>query len=191
VERALVAIAVLMAGEHPVAVATVRDRVHKLSHLLKHEFRFRTDATFEEIFDRTVAGMLASHTLREVEGKLEPGDGAGGLTLFTYANILKNFLEGYRVAARAAASLARGPVSEKELVKRALALGPRMLASGEIERREAISKPIFENAFGALVDEQYLRRDGDRLELAESLRTPKAASALEGRIAAFGWSTPR
>jgi glycerol-3-phosphate O-acyltransferase len=196
VERALVAIAVLMGDEHPVPAATVRDRVHKLSHLLKHEFRFRTDATFDEIFERTVAGMLSSQTLTEVEGKLEPGvgvgrDGTGGLTLFTYANILKNFLEGYRVAARAAASLARGPVNEKELVKRALALGPRMLASGEIERREAISKPIFENALSALVDEQYLRRDGDRLELAESLRTPKAASALEGRIAAFGWSTPR
>jgi hypothetical protein len=66
-----------------------------------------------------------------------------------------------------------------------------MLASGEIERREAISKPIFENALGSLVDDQYLRRHGDRLELAESLRTPKAASALEGRMAAFCWGTPR
>jgi glycerol-3-phosphate O-acyltransferase len=180
VERALVAIAVLVAGEHPVAVATVRDRVHKLSHLLKHEFRFRTDASFDEIFERTVADMLSSHALTESQGNLDPGpggDGASGQsTLLTYANILKNFLEGYRVAARAAASLARGP---------------RMLASGEIERREAISKPIFENALGSLVDDQYLRRHGERLELAESLRTPKAASALEGRIAAFCWGAPR
>jgi glycerol-3-phosphate O-acyltransferase len=193
VERALVAIAVLTVGERPATVATVRDLVHKLSQLLKYEFRFRVGASFDEIFERTVDSMLSERAISEAQGKLDRGPGSvnGQSTLWTYANILKNFLEGYRVAARAAATLSRGPASEKELVKRALALGPRMLAAGEIERREAVSKPIFANAFASLVDEQYLRRDGDRLELAESLRTPKAASALESRIAAFGWGDSR
>ncbi len=92
-------------------------------------------------------------------------------------------------------SLSRCGTLEAGAVGRLHALGPlevdEVIERREIERREAISKPIFENAFGALVDEQYLRRNGDRLELTESLRTPKAASALEGRIAAFGWGAPR
>jgi glycerol-3-phosphate O-acyltransferase len=194
VERSLVAIAVLM-GSEPPELSTVQERVRKLSRLLKHEFRFHADASFEQIFQRTVAAMLEAGELSELGGSLDSGPGGQGWSgrsrLVTYANILKNFLEGYRVAARTAVSLTKGPASEKELVKRALALGPRMLSAGDIERREAISKPIFENAFLALLDGEYLRRNGDRLELIESLCTPKAAAAIEGRIAAFSWDSAR
>jgi len=189
VERSLVATAILMPGGRPVEPAVLRDRVQKLSRLFKHEFRFRADAPFDMIFDQTVVSMIAGGELAEKNGGLDAGEGLGGYTglwwLITYANMLKPFLEGYRIAARTLITLVKGPVLEKDLVRRALSTGNRMLAAEEIDRRESISKPLIQNALSALADDEYIRRIGDRIELAESFRTTKAVTAIEGRIAGF------
>ena len=189
VERVLVATAMLMAGGRPVPRDVLRDRVQKLSRLFKHEFRFRADAPFDLIFDQTLATMIEADELAETTSGFDAGPGSAGANglwwLNTYGNMLKNFLEGYRIAARSLITLVKAPALEKDLVRRALATGNRMYAAAEIERREAICKPLLQNAFAALRDEEYIRRDGDRIELAESFRTPKAVAAIEGRIAGF------
>ncbi|MBN2193737.1 MAG: 1-acyl-sn-glycerol-3-phosphate acyltransferase [Polyangiaceae bacterium] len=189
VERGLVATALLMPGGRPVTRDVIRERVQRLSRLFKHEFRFRADAPFDEIFASTIDVMLASGELAESAGGLDTGPGRGeaaGLWwVVTYANMLKNFLEGYRIAARALLLLVKTPATEKDLVRRALAVGSRMVTTGEVERREAVCKPLIENAIASLMDEEYLRRDGERLELAESFRDAKAVTAIEGRIAGF------
>jgi len=189
IERALVATAMLMPGGRPVDRAVLRDRVQKLSRLFKHEFRFRADAPFDMIFDETVKTMLGEGELEDADGALDAGPGVDGYSglwgLITYANMLKPFLEGYRIAARTLITLVKGPAAEKELVRRALSTGTRMLAAEEIARRESISKPLIQNALAALADDEYVRRTDDRVELAESFRTPRAVSAIEGRIAGF------
>ncbi len=189
VERALVATALLMPGGRPVPRDVLRDRVQRLSRLFKHEFRFRADASFEDIFTTTVASMLADGELAETPEGLDAGPGSAGAPglwwVITYANMLKNFLEAYRLAARALILLVKGPLPEKELVRRALAMGKRLATSGGLERREAVCKPLIANAFASLLDDEYLRRNGDRLELAESFRDAKAVTTIEGRIAGF------
>jgi glycerol-3-phosphate O-acyltransferase len=190
VERSLVAIAMTVPPGPPVAIDTVRDRVQKLSRLFKYEFRFHADAPFDEIFDETLASLKRSGIIESsVERHLDSGPGRDGWSgeewLTTYASVIKNFLEGYRVAARGLTTLLKGPQAEKDLVKKALALGNRMFFAGEIERREAVSKPILENAYQALADQGYLLKRDGKLELAESFRTGRAVAAIEGRIAGY------
>jgi glycerol-3-phosphate O-acyltransferase len=188
-ERALVAIAMLVPPGPPVGAQTVRDRVQKLSRLFKFEFRFRADAPFDEIFDQTLEAMRRDGKLDFAGDHLDAGPGADGWSgdewLRTYAAILQSFLEGYRVAARGLGALVKGALTEKELVKKALALGNRMFFAGEIERREAVSKPTIQNAYLALVDQGYLVSADGKLELAESFRTARAVKAIEGRIAGY------
>jgi glycerol-3-phosphate O-acyltransferase len=189
-ERSLVATAMLVLPGPPAAIDTVRDRVQKLSRLFKYELRFRADAPFDEIFDETVQSMRHGGVVEPaLERQLGAGPGRAGWSgeewLSTYAAILRNFLEGYRVAARGLTHLLKGAQTDKELVKKALALGNRMFYAGEIERREAVSKPLFENAYHSLTDQGYLVRMDGKLELAESFRTARAVAAIESRIAGY------
>jgi hypothetical protein len=94
-----------------------------------------------------------------------------------------SFLEGYRAAARALEHLSKGKLAEKELVKKTLVLGREMLAAGVIERREAVSKPVVENAFLAFVDHGFVtNRQG--YELVPGT-TPEALAQIEATIAGY------
>lgn len=190
VERGLIAIALRPEEGRAVSRQVVRDRVQRLSRLLKFEFRFHADKSFDEIFEETLAAMLEASEVNLASGdQLEPGPGrlnwSGQEWLRNYARLFRSFLEGYRVAARGLLPLVKGPLSEKDVTKKALAVGNRMFLAGEIDRREAVSKPVIQNALTSLVDQGYLRRVGDKLELGESFRSQAAVRAIEGRIAAY------
>ncbi len=190
VERGLVATAMVMDRDIGVLRATLIDRVLKLSRLFKFEFRFHADKSFQDIFDETLDTMIASGVLKADGDSIVPGAGRqgwDGLTwTLTYASLLQNFVEGYRVAARGLAALVKGPLSEKDLAKKSLAAGNRMHLAGDIERREAVSKPIVVNAFKALADQGYVSiLDDGRYELAPSFRSVGAVKAIESRIAGY------
>jgi glycerol-3-phosphate O-acyltransferase len=193
VPRALIAAALLASPGAPLGADTVRERVLALSRLFKYEFTFRADARFEKIFDDEVAAMEADGELARVVRK--PSEGAGALVpkgddgraqVELYARLLENFVEGYRVAARGLGALLRGPMSMKELTKRAITTGERMFLAGEIARREAVSRPLLENAYTSFVDQGYLSRSGGKLALTESYATQSAVATIEARIAAMG-----
>jgi len=188
VERALVAMALLTAP----GVATytwVRERVQALSKLFKFEFRFRADAPFEAIFDNTVQAMVQAGELAQQHDTLSDGPGHVGWTgrewLRTYASILQNFIEGYYVAARALELLEKSPVAEKELTKKALAFGHRLFLEGAIERPEAVSKPILQNAFQAFIDHGYLTVRDTKLDLTDGLAAHAAYSSIADGIRAM------
>ena len=71
-------------------------------------------------------------------------------------------------------------------MKRALAVGSRAFLAGEIERQEAVSKSILQNAFQAFVDHGYLALRDNKLDLGEAFASPGATSeiaeALRGYI---------
>jgi glycerol-3-phosphate O-acyltransferase len=115
-----------------------------------------------------------------------PGrDGWDGRAWITFhASVVRNFVESYRIAARALRVLVRGPLPQKDLAARALRIGERMFLAGEIERSEAVSRPVLENAFAAFLDEGYLARAEGKLSLTESFLSDESAQAIEGRIAA-------
>ena len=189
VARALIATALLAPGA-PVKADTVRERVLALSRLFKHEFTFRADARFETIFDEEVAAM-------ESDGELEPGS-AGALVpkgedgraqVELYARLVENFVDGYRIAARGLGALLKGPLALKDVVKRAIPTGERMFLAGEIARREAVSRPLLENAYASFVDQGYVSRSSGKLALTESYATQSAVGTIEARIAAMGTRT--
>jgi glycerol-3-phosphate O-acyltransferase len=106
--------------------------------------------------------------------------------LQTYASSLKNFIEGYRVAARGLMLLLKGPLSDKDLVRRSLALGHRMFLAGEIELREAVSKPLIQNALLVFREEGYLEQQPEsKLALSQSFANAETASTVEGRLTGF------
>jgi glycerol-3-phosphate O-acyltransferase len=195
--RSLVATAVLASPGPPLPFATVRERVLALSRLFKYEFTFRADAPFERIFEEEIAAMEAQGELARVV--LKPSEGASGFVpkgddgraqLVLYAQILQNFIEGYRVAARGLTALLRGAVASKDVVKRAITAGERMFLAGELSRREAVSRPLIENAYASFADQGYLDRKEGKLMLTESYATPSAVATIEARIAAMGAQNP-
>ncbi|HKP64280.1 MAG TPA: 1-acyl-sn-glycerol-3-phosphate acyltransferase [Polyangiales bacterium] len=190
VERALISVAALMPPGPEMALDMVRERARELGELFKHEFRLNGNGSFEQSFDDTLRSMQRAGELDVFpDGRLDVGGGRAGWSglvwLRTYAAIMRNFLEGYRVAARGLGSLLRGPLAEKELLKRSLALGHRMYLSGEIERHEAVSKPILQNALTAFKDEGYVQLREGKYSLTASFESPDAVRAIEGRLAGY------
>jgi glycerol-3-phosphate O-acyltransferase len=169
-----------------------RERVLALSRLFKYEFMFRSDAPFERIFEEEILGMQRDGELGSSSGApgsvvlLAPEGPSGRDQITLYARLLENFLEGYRVAARGLAALLRAPLANKDLVKRALVAGERMVLAGEISRPEAVSRPLIENAYTSFVDQGYLARDSGKVTLTESYATAGAVATIESRIAAMG-----
>ena len=191
VERGLVAASVLYDGAGQVTRDVLHDRVQSLSRLFKHEFRFRADSGgFDAIFDRTLEAMMTAGELVSLpDRKLGLGEGRDGwparVWLDTYVSIIRSFLEGYRVAARGLTLLLKGPLPEKDLVKRTLQLGSRMYLANELELREAVSKPIVGNALVSFREDGYLHIKDGKHELTETFDSPEAVAAIEGRIAGF------
>ena len=168
-----------------VAISSLKERVQALSRLFKYEFQFRADATFDQIFDDVIAEMIEDRELTRLGDTLLLGTGEGRARVELYGRVLESFVEGYRVAARGLAAIVRGPLAMKDLTKRALTHGQRMFLAGEIERREAISRPVIENAYTAFIDQGYVRRVDGKLALAESWATTTAVKTIEGRVAGF------
>jgi glycerol-3-phosphate O-acyltransferase len=174
-------------GRNAVLVSVLRERTQTLSRLFKYEFIFRTDAAQDRLFDETLSELGASGELLYVHAT-EEGASVRIMArpaLLDYAAAVKNFVEGYRILARTLAALVRSPLSQKELVKRALSVGVRMFLDGAIERREAVVSPLFENAILAFIDQGFLRRIDGKIGLAESFATEESVKAIEAKVTHF------
>jgi glycerol-3-phosphate O-acyltransferase len=184
VTRGIVATALASARSRPMPTTVLRERVLALSRLFKYEFTFRTDAPFDRIFDDTLTAMVADGELTrggpETDAFMDITDAAK-----LYAAMLQTFVEGYRIAARSLTLLVKGPMTPKDLTKKALGMGERMFLSGDVQRREAISGPVLENAFSAFVDLEYVNRTSGKLELPESYASEETAATIEAKIARF------
>lgn len=181
---ALVATGALVPGEGPLDEETLALRVKELSRLFKHEFMFRADASFDEIFRVTLDGLKERGHLTEVgAGVLR----AGSEDLHLYGALLSSFLESYRLAARALEMVRGRTIGKKELVRRTLALGDRLFLAGGIERAEALSKPVLESAFAAFVDMGVLAgaRDRGPYRLTPEYDSDAAIGALQDRIGLY------
>jgi len=212
--------------------ASVISRARFLARLLHVELSLRVDATFDARFHETLDAMIAASEIARTEGgTLVPGAGHDGLDgrgwLHFYAAVLRNFLEGYRIAARALrtlvvpsdlraasglrspasaaasgvaasgqrASVVPAPVDAHDFVLRALRIGEQMFLGGEIERAEAVSRPLLENALLVFRELGFLARsagasaaggrDADLVTLAPSHATESGAAAIEAQIADY------
>jgi glycerol-3-phosphate O-acyltransferase len=99
--------------------------------------------------------------------------------------MIRNFLEGYRIFVRSLSALLDAPLPEKELVKKAITTGLRMVQAGEIERTESVSKPVMQNAALAFLDLGVIRSNRGQLCLSETSATEAALQELESQLATY------
>lgn len=167
--------------------ALLAERAQALSKLFKYEFQFRADASFETIFAETLDAMEADGEIeRDEAGNVRLGRSSeGGERVVLHARVVRSFVEGYQVAARSLTALLKGPLSPKDLAKRAMNIGERMFLAGELEAREAVSRAVVENAFLAFVDQGYLGRTDGKYVLPESFATAETVRTIEARVASY------
>ena len=82
----------------------MRERALWLSRLLKLEFMYRVDATFDEIFEENLAFLVRVRALARDGDRLRPGRATRRRSRFL-AELMRPYLEAYRLAA--ATTLAR------------------------------------------------------------------------------------
>jgi glycerol-3-phosphate O-acyltransferase len=170
--RTIVCAAVL-AADSKKDRATVHELALFLSRLFKLEFIYPVGKTFHVIFDETLEhlrklGLLAHD---ETSIHITPEPHARPMVQFL-ADLLRDALESYLLAARTAVTLAAAPCDKKEFLKRALDAGRAEFLAGTITAAEALSKTSLENALQFLIEQHYLDEKDKKL-------TPGAFSAAE------------
>ena len=185
VPRALIAAGLLVDMEQWVDIARLNDRVQQLSRVFKHEFIYRTDATFDQIFEDALGDMVEAGEIEVREGYAQATEGAMRHRLERYAVMLQTFFESYLLALRGAEIVLDGPIPTKDWYKRTLALGQQMYLAGEVERRESLSKLKLETALKALQDYKLVQLSGDILERGEGVEGVSDLHALEPKLTGF------
>ena len=185
VPRALISAALLVDTEEWVDIARLNDRVQQLSRVFKHEFMYRTDGTFDEIFQDALRDMVTDGEVEVRDGYAQATEGAMRLRLARYAAMLQTFFESYLLALRGAEIVLDGPIPKKDWYKRTLALGQQMYLAGEIERRESLSKLKLETALKALQDYRLIQVNDDTLERGEGVESVADLHALEPKLTGF------
>jgi glycerol-3-phosphate O-acyltransferase len=174
--RTIVCAAVL-AAEPKRDRETVKQLALFLSRLFKLEFIYPVGKAFETIFDETLEHLRKLGLLSEHEGQIvvAPESHARPMVHFL-ADLLRDSLESYLLAARTAVDLPPG--DRKDFAKRALDSGRAEFLAGTITAAEALSKTSLENALQFLVEQQYLAEKDKKLvagsqsaaELVEQIR---------------------
>jgi glycerol-3-phosphate O-acyltransferase len=187
VERAMLAIALLATVSGELEIAEIWQRFSELANLLQYEFRIPTGEQLRVAFDTTVAEFLELAILeRSNEGAFRLGPGNMGATaaqwLVMLSAIIVNYVEGYRIAARALSAIIDDALSERDFIKRALTIGQRMYFTGEITRREATSKPIILNALLAFAAAKCVVLQSEQVALDDEHRSQVKVDELEERL---------
>ena len=189
VPYAIFALAWLVGPLSENTVGTVKTRFCELRRLLLHEFRLGSKDEGDISFDRALNGCIEFGLIRQSGEQLTLGSAHAELPaekcLVMLADILANYLEGYRVAARALALVVSQPLAVKEFLKRALSMGNRMYFAGEISRREAITKAILKNALAAFSDQNWVDLRGEKVGVTESMASQASIDELEARIGRY------
>lgn len=190
VERAILATVLLTSATQNLDPGDTWLRFCEIAGLFQFEFRIATDAQLRSAFDATVREFIELSILESTSeeslqfGPANPGnDARQWLTMLS--SIIINYLEGYRVAARTLSVVLEAPLSERDFVKRALAIGQRMYFSGEITRREATSKPIVQNALLAFAARRILTLQSERITLEPEYRSQACIDTLEDGLHAL------
>ena len=187
VPSAMIGAVLHASGETLLTPEELRADVRELSRLFKYEFMFRADAPFDDIFDDALGAMIdcGEVEMLQQDGRqvLRQGGGEAGRRVALYASMLRAYLEAYLLAARAVTGLDPEGVDRKGWMKRALAMGQRSYLAGELEHREAVSKPKLEAALQSLKDQKLVRFGPDETLLPAGKGTELVQ--LERRLVAL------
>lgn len=139
------------------------ERAGWISRLLKLEFMYQPGTSAEEAFESLVVVLERLGAVERGSGTLLPGPAPE--VLHFLADLLRPFLEGYRMTAETALELldapTRRPLTRRRLVAASLERGRRELEDGRISLHESISKATVENAVEWLILGHLLRETAD------------------------------
>jgi glycerol-3-phosphate O-acyltransferase len=167
VAPALVAAAARTAGAEA-TVEEVRARALWLSRLLKLEFMYRVGASFEEILEENLAFLVRVRAIARDGAAIRPG--ADAATLAFLAELVRPYLEAYRLTAATALEVladASGAADRQDLLGQAMERGLAAYLAGGIALRESVSKATLENAIEWLVSKALVSEHGGRLSVAD------------------------
>jgi glycerol-3-phosphate O-acyltransferase len=168
VAPAIVASALRAAGDGAGPEA-VRQGAGWLSRLFKLEFMYRPGAGLDLILADNL-GFLERIGAVVREGERFRAGPEAASTAFL-AELLRPYLEAYRLAAETAQALLQAPpkggVDRRALVKASLERGRAGFLAGRLQCREALSKATLENAAEWLVSTGRLGEEGGKLRVAQ------------------------
>lgn len=143
---------------------TIQELALFLSRLFKLEFLYPVGKTFEHIFDETLDHLSKLGLLARDEAGIHvaPEPHARPMVQFL-ADLLRDSLESYLLAARTAGELPAAGCDRKEYLKRALEAGRADFLAGTITASEALSKTSLENALQFLVEQHFLTEKDKKL----------------------------
>ncbi|MCG8553731.1 MAG: 1-acyl-sn-glycerol-3-phosphate acyltransferase [Proteobacteria bacterium] len=184
--NALLATAMRAARAEPVQEATLERRFLLLCDIFRYESVAPPDQAPSERFRVTLDQTLARGEAERQGQLLRPGAGQAGAALELHAELLRSYLESYRLTLQACRLLLEGDMTKKEWLRRTLALGEKSHLAGELECREALSRIKLDNALKALHDQGVLRmRSGGVLQLALGSNAADDLQQHEDAVARF------
>src|SRR5262249_17602882 len=114
--RALVAAAALR-GRLDASEEAVRTKALFLSRLFKLEFIYRVGTPFEIVFSETVDRLVGTGLLRRREGQLVPPGAAARTQLEFLADVIRDYLQSYLLAALTNEDVAAGPLDRRTFLR--------------------------------------------------------------------------
>jgi glycerol-3-phosphate O-acyltransferase len=166
-------------GQAGADAGALRRRTLELSRLLKLEFTYRVGASFETIFDETLAGLVAAELVTFHEGRVWA---AADERIELLAGLVVDFVESYWVAARAL-EMVHGPIAEKDLLRRVHDLGEKLYFTGEVRRREACVRANYVGALQLFRETGLLAERDKKLELLPGVDPRRRAQEIAGFLA--------
>jgi glycerol-3-phosphate O-acyltransferase len=177
--RALVAAAV-RAGQPGDTLQAVESRALFLSRLLKVEFLYRVGAPFEEIFKETVDRLVQEELLvRDGQTLSVAPRPDAHETMDFYAELLRDFLESYLLAALTLEDVAAaGTMDRKSFIRAALEVGKAEYMAGRIRARESLARTNLENAIAYFMERKVLQGSERRFSVGPAYATDVARRAV-------------
>lgn len=146
----------LLGAERAVTRTRLMNDTRKLSRLLRREFIYRTEMTYEASFQETFDRMVDEGLMAVIDEEwVLP---AAPLTLDFLRGMLLHLVEGYWLAADALRVLVDAPMEKKDWVEYAREHGEMEFLQGDIRRAEAASTAVLQNALELFTEEGLVAR---------------------------------
>jgi glycerol-3-phosphate O-acyltransferase len=189
VDRSIVGLALLGIRSRRSTRKELLEQANKIDKLFEHEFAFRSMHSATEALEAVIDDMVAFGELALHGEEISFGPGAldldGASACRSHARHLESYLDAYRITARTLRVLVHGALAQKDFVTRTLAVGRQMFLGGEINRREAVSRPTIENALLAFADAGFIKKSLEKVELTERYAGENNVRKVEAEIASY------
>ena len=140
-------------------IPSVPDCARRLSHLLKLEFSFRVDQSFETNLEQAAVYLQERRIILSNDERttfsVAPGGREEALLL---AGLIASFLEGYRIAAEVVAVAKDEPLLEKQYADLCLMNAERQTLEGRLRRSEASSRLLFLSAAELMIEDGVMQK---------------------------------